>query len=311
MNKLRTIVAGVGSLGQHHARILSKHPNSELVAVIDADQKRGKKIADSFNTRALTAVSEIDFPVDAAVVAVPTPYHFEIANYFLDRNIHCLVEKPFTQEISEATQLIEKSIDKNLILQVGHIERFNPAVVAAIPFVTSPRFVEVNRLGPYDPRTAHIGVVLDLMIHDLDILTYIVNDKIISLEAYGASVLSKHEDIVKVRLKFSKGCVADISASRVSMEKYRKIRIFQPDSYISIDYAGRNLKIYKKKSEIVESLSDIEVIKPKLKDEESLYQELDHFINCVLQGKKPLVTGEHGRDAIELAREIIKNLKKL
>jgi predicted dehydrogenase len=309
--KIKTVVAGVGSLGQHHARILSKHPNSELVAVIDSDLKRAQKIANAYNTRALASVKELNFPVDAAVVAVPTPYHFEVADHFLERSIHCLVEKPFTTEVSQATELISKSIEKNLILQVGHIERFNPAVVAAIPYINSPRFAEVNRLGPYDPRTAHIGVILDLMIHDLDILTYIINDKVVSLEAYGASVLSKYEDIVKVRLKFSKGCVADLSASRVSLEKYRKIRIFQPDSYLSIDYAGKSLKVYKKRSEVVESLSDIEVIKPKLKDAEPLYQELDHFLTCVIQGKKPLVTGEHGRDAIELAHEIMKNLKRL
>jgi predicted dehydrogenase len=227
----------------------------------------------------------------------------------MEAGINCLVEKPFTSTVDEAQELISLSIDKKLVLQVGHIERFNPAVIAAVPFINKPKFIEVNRLGPYDPRTSHIGVVLDLMIHDLDILLALVNDKVVSLEAFGAKVLSDHEDIVKVRLKFANGCVADVSASRVSLEKYRKIRIFQNDSYISVDYANKSLKIYKKKTDIVKSFSDIEIIKPKLKNEEMLFKELDHFLSCISEGKKAQVTGEHGRDALELAHEILKNLK--
>jgi predicted dehydrogenase len=309
MDKIRTAVIGVGSLGQHHARILTQHPNSNLIAVSDLDEKKGDKISRLHNTSYLKDYKALVGKIDAAVISVPTPFHFEVSKYLLDNGIHCLVEKPFTSTVAEAQELISIAMNANLVLQVGHIERFNPAVIAAIPYVTNPKFIEVNRLGPYDPRTSHIGVVLDLMIHDLDILLALVKDRVVSLEAYGAKVLSEHEDIVKVRLKFERGCVADVSASRVSLEKYRKIRIFMPDTYISVDYAGKSLKIYRKKTPVVKSLGDIEVIKPKLKDEEMLYKELDHFLSCVREGKKTSVPGEHGRDALELAHEILKNIQ--
>jgi predicted dehydrogenase len=308
METIATAVIGVGSLGQHHARILSRHPLSKLAAVIDTDPRRGQKIAEQYATASLQDYRTVIGTIKAAVVAVPTPYHFAVAQDLLKAGIHCLVEKPFTATVEEAQQLIALAREKDLVLQVGHVERFNPAVMAARPFIKQPKFVEVNRLGPYDPRTSHIGVVLDLMIHDLDILLTLVGDKVVSMEAHGAKILSDHEDIVKVRLKFSGGCVADVSASRVSMDKYRKIRIFQPDSYVSIDYAGKSLKVYRKKHDTVKSLLDIEIVKPKLKEDEPLFCELDHFLHCVQEGKKPQVSGEHGRDALELAHDILKNM---
>ncbi|MGA2090702.1 MAG: Gfo/Idh/MocA family oxidoreductase [Endomicrobiales bacterium] len=308
MNKIKTAVIGVGSLGQHHARIMATHPGSELVAIVDTDVKRREKIASSFSVASFDSAHDIIGLAQAAVISVPTPLHYMIAHELLFAGVHCLVEKPFTSTVEEAQELIAIARDKNLVLQVGHVERFNPAVTAAVPFIYNPKFIEVNRLGPYDPRTSHIGVVLDLMIHDLDILLTLVNDTVVSLEAHGAKVLSDHEDIVKVRLKFARGCVADVSASRVSIEKYRKIRIFQNDCYISVDYAGKSLKVYRKKSAVVKGLSDIEIIKPKLKDVEPLYGEADHFLQCIASGKKPMVSGEHGRDAIELAFEILRTL---
>lgn len=309
MDRIKTAVVGVGSLGQHHARILASHGSSLLAAVADADQKRADKIAALYGTASFRDYSSLKGVASAAVIAVPTPLHYEVTRYMLENGIHCLVEKPFTSTVAESEELIRLAREKDLVLQVGHVERFNPAVIAAGPFVTAPKFIEVNRLGPYDPRTSHIGVVLDLMIHDLDMLLYLVNDRIVSLEAYGAKVLSDKEDIVKVRLKFAGGCVADLSASRISLDKYRKIRIFQTDSYISVDYAGKSLKIYRKKGPRVNSLADIEVVRPKLPAAEPLQLELTNFLNCVIDGKKPLVTGEHGRDALELALEILGNLK--
>ncbi|MDR2860572.1 MAG: Gfo/Idh/MocA family oxidoreductase [Elusimicrobiota bacterium] len=310
MNIVKTAVIGVGSLGQHHARILAAHPKSKLEFVVDSDEKRGNKIAKANNTVYISDFKDLIGKVDAAVVSVPTPYHYQVAKPLLENGIHCLAEKPFTLSVEEAQELIEISKRNNLILQVGHVERFNPAVIAAAPYINNPRFIEVNRLGPYDPRTSHIGVVLDLMIHDIDILFSLVKDKVISFEAHGAKILSDTEDIAKVRLKYANGCVADVSASRVSMEKYRKIRIFQPDSYVSIDYAGKNLKIYKKKEgkEKISSLFDIDIIKPKLPSNEPLFYELDNFLNSVIEGKKPLVSGEQGRDAVELALDILKNM---
>lgn len=307
MNKIKIAVIGVGSLGQHHARILSTHENAQLIGVVDADVKRGENIAKKCNTVSFTDVKDIINKVQAAVISVPTPYHYIIAKQLLEKGIHCLVEKPFTETVEQATELIRIARDKNLVLQVGHVERFNPAIIAASPYVKEPKFIEVNRLGPYDPRTSHIGVVLDLMIHDLDILLNFVKSKVISFEAHGAKVLSEHEDIVKVRIKFANGCIADVSTSRVTIDKYRKIRIFQKDSYISVDYAGKSLKIYQKKEgvDVVKTLSDIDIIKPKVKDGEPLGYELSHFLNCVIEGKKPLVSGEQGRDALELAHDIL------
>jgi predicted dehydrogenase len=308
MDTIATAVIGVGSLGQHHARILASHPVSCLKGIVDSDEKRRNKIASQYGVAAFASIRELPGDLRACVISVPTPFHYSIAKELLGAGIHCLVEKPFTSTVNESKELIALAQEKNLVLQVGHVERFNPALEGAREFIKEPRFAEVNRLGPYDPRTNHIGVVLDLMIHDLDILLTLLNDKVVGLEAYGARVLSEHEDIAKVRLKFSRGCVADLSASRVSMEKYRKIRIFQPDSYISVDYAGKSLKVYRKKSPTVKSLNDIEILKPKLNNAEPLFQELSHFLKCINEGKKPMVTGEHGRDALELALEISKNI---
>jgi predicted dehydrogenase len=308
---IRTAVIGVGSLGQHHARILGQHSSSKLEFVVDADAKRAEKIAKANKTNYLADFNELMGKIDAVVISVPTPYHYQIAKPLLQSGIHCLVEKPFTLNVTEAEKLIEIAKSKNLVLQVGHVERFNPAIIAAAPFIKSPKFIEVNRLGPYDPRISHIGVVLDLMIHDLDILFYLIKDEVVSLEAHGAKVLSDTEDIAKVRLRYANGCVADVSASRVSMDKYRKIRIFQPDSYVSIDYAGKSLKVYTKKEgkEKIASLFDIDVKKPKLPQNEPLFYELDNFLGNIREGKKPTVSGEQGRDAVELALNILKNIQ--
>jgi predicted dehydrogenase len=308
MEKLTTAVVGVGSLGQHHARILSQHPASSLVAVVDNDLKRAEKIASGLHVPACKDHHDVIGKARLAVIAVPTPFHFSIAKDLIGAGIHVLVEKPFTETVEQAKELIALAEAKSVILQVGLVERFNPAVISAQQYINKPKFIEVNRLGPYDPRTSHIGVVMDLMIHDIDIVLSLIREKVISVEAHGASILSEHEDIVKARIKFEGGCVADISASRVSLEKYRKIRLFQADSYISIDYAGKSLKVYRKKQPVVRSLLDIEVTSPKLKNEEQLFLELDHFITCVIEGRKPEVTGEHGRDALELALEILRNL---
>jgi len=311
---IKTAVIGVGSLGQHHARILGEHPKSELKFIIDPDAKRAEKIAKANKAKTppqvLTDFENIIGKVDAAVIAAPTQLHHKIAKPLLENGIHCLVEKPITLNVEEAQELIETAREKNIVLQVGHVERFNPAIIAAAPFVHNPRFIEINRLGPYDARTAHIGVVLDLMVHDLDMLFYLVKDKVVSVESHGAKVISQTEDIAKARIKFANGCVADVSASRITLDKYRKIRIFQNDAYISVDYAGKSAKIYKKKDgvEKMSSLLDIDIKKPKIPSNEPLFYELDNFLNSVSEGKKPLVAGEQGRDAVELALNILKNM---
>ncbi len=309
--KIKVAVFGVGHLGQHHARVYSQLPEAELVAVVDNDFSAAEKFGKKFGCAALADYREILGKVDATSLVVTTPLHFSIGKDLLSAGLHVLIEKPLASSLEEAEELISLAQQKNSILQVGHIERFNSGLVETQKYISRPRFIEANRLGPYDPRTSHIGVILDLMIHDLDIVLQLVNSKIETIEADAAAVFSGYEDIAKVRLRFANGCIADLSASRISLEKFRKIRIFQPESYISLDYIRQELKIYHKKESVeqVKSLTDIEVIRPKLKSQEPLQEELKHFLECVRTGKTPLVTGEHGRDALELALEILRKTK--
>lgn len=301
-------VVGVGHLGQHHVKHLANIPEANLVGLFDANYHQARNIAEKFKTRSFPSLEALAENIQAVTIAVPTPLHFEIAEFFLSRGIHCLVEKPLTSHVEEAEKLIEMAQNKGLVLQVGHIERFNPAVAEMANHVKKPAFIEVSRLGPYDPRVSHVGVVLDLMIHDLDIILSMVKEPIVRLDAIGGKVISDHEDIVKATLYFKGGCRADLSASRVTLKSYRKIRIFQPDSYISLDYSERSLKIYRRKGPSFRSLSDIEILRPRLAKVDPLERELSHFIQCVREGRKPLVSGEHGRDALEIAHEILKNM---
>ncbi|HCJ66838.1 MAG TPA: UDP-N-acetyl-D-glucosamine dehydrogenase, partial [Elusimicrobia bacterium] len=225
MKKLKVAVIGVGKLGQHHARILSKNTNVELTAVVDILPERAKKIASLYHTLSYTDYQKILGLVDAVTIATPTPTHYPISKDFISYSIHCLIEKPITDNLEDAEEILDLGKEKNVILQIGHIERFNPAVIAARKYIHEPKYIESRRLGPYDPRVSHIGVVLDLMIHDLDIVLSLVDSKIRELDALGTSVFSEHEDIANVRIKFENGCVADLSASRISLAPFRKIRI--------------------------------------------------------------------------------------
>ena len=301
-------VVGVGHLGQHHVKHLAHIPEAQLMGVFDMNMEQAAKIAERHKTRAYHSINEMADDCEAVTIAVPTPAHAEVAKFFLSKGIHVLVEKPLTATVAEAEMLIDIARKKDVILQVGHIERFNPAVREMAKYVNKPAFIEVSRLGPYDPRVSHVGVVLDLMIHDLDIILSMINEPVVRLDAVGGKVISEHEDIVKVTLHFKGGCRADISASRVSLKSYRKIRVFQPDSYLSLDYSERSLKIFRKKGPVLKSLMDIEIIRPRLKKDDPLEQELIHFLQCVKTGRTPLVSGEHGRDALELAFEILENI---
>ncbi|MCG3203889.1 MAG: Inositol 2-dehydrogenase/D-chiro-inositol 3-dehydrogenase [Elusimicrobia bacterium] len=301
-------VVGVGHLGQHHVKHLAHISGSTLMGVFDMNMEQASRIAEKNKTRVYHSINQMAEECEAVTIAVPTPAHYDVASFFLNKGIHALVEKPLTATIEEAEKLIDLAQKRNLILQVGHIERFNPAVREMSKYVKNPAFIEVNRLGPYDPRVSHVGVVLDLMIHDLDILLSLINEPVVRLDAVGGKVISDHEDIVKATLYFKGGCRADLSASRVTLKSYRKIRVFQPDAYLSLDYSERSLKIFRRKGPVFKSLTDIEIIRPRLKKEDPLEQELIHFLQCVKTGRQPLVSGEHGRDALELAFEILKNM---
>ncbi|PJA11615.1 MAG: hypothetical protein COX65_09965 [Elusimicrobia bacterium CG_4_10_14_0_2_um_filter_56_8] len=308
--KMRFGVIGAGKLGGFHTRTLSKMPEVELVGVSDPDLMRAQVLAWRHNCVAYKTVEELLNQVDALVVAAPTEYHSEIGIKALEAGIHVLMEKPIANSEEGARRLLEISEKNKVVLQVGHSERFNSAVVETLKHVKNPRYITIERLGPYDPRVAATGVTLDLMIHDLDILLTMMDSEIEKFEAIGASMLSSHEDICNVRIKFRNGCVADITASRASMEASRRMRIYQQDSYLSVDYVSARLKIYTKKNPVINSLKDIDISYPKLERKEPIKEELYHFIDCIKTSKTPTPSGEKGLKALRLALEITEHMRR-
>jgi len=303
-SKIRFAVVGAGKMGTYHSKLLGKTPDVDLVGVCDTNVWKAQLAAWQSNTVAIRDYKDVLGRVDAVVIAVPTPLHYEVGKAALEAGAHVLIEKPLASSVDEAKELLALSESRKLVLQVGHIERFNPAVLEAVKHIRDPRYITVERLGPYDPRTAHIGVVMDLMIHDLDILLTLVGSEVESLEALSANLLSGHEDIANVRVRFKTGCVADLTASRISMVKSRKLRAFQKDSYISLDYGKGSLKVYRKKSPVIKSLKDIEILTPKLTGVDPLKNEQLHFIDCVRHNRKPWPSGERGVEALKLALQI-------
>lgn len=302
-------VVGVGQMGRHHARILSGLGQARLVGIADLNLDKARALGAEHGVAAFRSADEFPPETKAVVIAAPTPAHHALARSFLNRGWHCFVEKPLTERVDDAEEIIVLAREKNRVLQVGHIERFNPAVAEMARQAKEPLFIEASRLGPYDPRVSNVSVVLDLMIHDIDIVLALAQDKVVRLDAVGGRVLSSQEDIVKATLFFSRGCRADLSASRVSLKKFRKIRVFQKDAYMSLDYSERSLKIYRKKRDPLTSLLDVKIERPRLEKIDPLETELRHFLQCVREGKPPLVGGSHGRDALELALEIRKSMR--
>lgn len=309
-SKIRVAVVGAGKMGTHHARALSKAEGVELVGVCDTNVWKAQLAAWQSNTVAVRDYKDVLSRVDAVIVAVPTPLHYEVGKAVLGAGAHCLIEKPLASSVDEAKELLALSEEKGLVLQVGHIERFNPAVLEAVQHIRDPRYITVERLGPYDPRMSHIGVVMDLMIHDLDILLTLVGSEVESIEALGANLFAKHEDIANVRVRFKTGCVADLTASRISLTKSRKLRAFQKDSYISLDYGGTALKVYRKKGARIESLKDVEMLSPKLSSTDPLRNEHQHFLDCIRHNRKPWPSGERGVEALKLALQISEELER-
>ena len=242
---MNVAVVGVGHLGRHHARILSNMPGVSLTAVVDTNRARAEEIATERRTRAVGDWREILGGVDAVTIAAPTQAHLEIAQAFLDRGAHVLVEKPMTATTSDADRLIELAKNRRLVLAVGHTERFNPAVQRARTLLDGPRFIEVHRLGTFPERSLDIDVVFDLMIHDLDVVLSLVGDEVSAIEAVGVPVLTPRVDIANVRLRFARGCIANLTASRISRERVRKIRFFQRDAYLSLDYAAQEAEMWR------------------------------------------------------------------
>ena len=300
---LRVAVIGVGHLGKHHARILSALPGVELVAVVDTNRPRAEEIAAAHRTRPLFDARDLDGQVDAVTIAVPTAIHRDIARPFLDAGIAALVEKPLARSLAEADDLIAAAGRSRAVLAVGHTERFNPAVAAARRFLSDPRFIEVHRLGTFPERSLDIDVVFDLMIHDLDVVLSLVASDLEAVDAVGVPVLTSRVDIANARLRFANGCIANLTASRISRDRVRKIRFFQPSAYVSIDYAAQKLEIYRLDTGSGPAPSihggDVEV-----ENDEPLRLELADFADAVGSRRPPRVTGEQGRRALEVATEI-------
>ncbi len=298
MNKIRVAVIGVGHLGSLHAKIYRESENCSLVAVCDIDKTRLGQISRALNVRGYTSYEELFDKVDAVSVAVPTKLHYKVANDFLKTNIHALVEKPFTPNLKEADSLISLARKNKLILQVGHIERFNSAFAATQKIIKNPKFIECHRLSPFPNRSLDVGAVLDIMIHDIDIVLGLVDSKIKKIESVGVNVLTQFEDIANSRITFKNGCVANLTASRVSDEIMRKIRIFQEDTYISLDYKEAKACVYKKSGLAITKV-DLPIEK-----EQPLKKELESFVDSVKNHKEPLVSGLVAREALRVALKI-------
>ena len=312
-DKIKVGVVGVGHLGQHHARVYAESPRCQLIGVADIDQAAATKCARACRTQCFFDHRRLLGAVDAVSIVVPTSSHYELARDFLEAGVHVLVEKPIAGSVDQARALINLARKKRRVLQVGHIERFNAAIRKLREILTAPRFVECHRLGPYDPRVRDVGVVLDLMIHDLDILIQIVQSPIAAFEAVGVPVLSSSEDIANARIRFANGCIANLTASRVTPTKKRKIRIFQDDAYIAIDYDRQSMEIYRRVELPREKDGGqrFEIVRKRIRLplEDKLQLELDHFLQCVAEGARPLVDGEAATQALEVAVQISEQIR--
>lgn len=306
-DRVRAAVIGVGHLGRHHARILSTLEGVELVAVVDTHAERASSISASTGAPALADYRDVLDRVDAVSIAVPTELHRDIALPFLERGVATLVEKPIARSLAEADELVAAARKSGAVLGVGQTERYNPAVAAVLPLVTSPRFIEVHRLGVFPDRSLDIDVVFDLMIHDLDIILALVRSDVQSIEAVGVPVLTSKYDIANARLRFQSGCIANVTASRISKERVRKIRFFQPDAYISIDYAAQEVEGWR----LVRhdgSRPRIEGGALPVERDEPLRREIADFVRAVRSKSTPLVDGIAGRRALELATRVAEKM---
>jgi predicted dehydrogenase len=307
MPRLRLGVVGYGHVGRHHARILSELQGVDLAWIVDIDHHRAREGAAAVGAQAASDVREIVGKVDAVCVAVPTQAHLEVALPFLESGIGVLVEKPVAASLIEADRMLGAAAASGATFGVGHTERFNPAVAAAVPLIAGPKFIEVHRLGTFPERSLDIDVVFDVMIHDLDVLMAIVESEVASLEAVGVAVLTDRVDIANVRLRFASGCIANLTASRISRDRVRKIRWFQHDAYVSIDYAAQEVEHWRLVRQNGRPPA-IEGGKVAVSQEEPLKRELADFVAAVRDRRQPAVDGPAGRRALALAQQIVEKM---
>jgi predicted dehydrogenase len=300
-------VVGVGHLGRHHARVLAALPDATLVGIVDTDTGRAAEVAGATGAPVVARAADLIGGVDAVSVAVPTEVHAEVALPLLEAGIHVLLEKPMTRSIEEADRLLAAARAGGVTLAVGHIEHFNPAVLAARPHIHEPRFIEVHRLGTFPERSLDIDVVFDLMIHDLGLVLELVGSEVSGIEAVGVPVLTPRVDIANARLTFANGCIANITASRISRDQVRKIRFFQRNTYLSIDYRAQEVEAWRLVPQ-AGGLPRIDGGKLEVERDEPLRRELADFVGAIRERRPPGVTGAQGRAALVLANEIVSRM---
>jgi predicted dehydrogenase len=305
MDKIRAAVIGVGYLGRFHAQKYAQLPECELVAVVDGRPDVLKAVSAEVGAPGLASHVDLLGKVDAVSVVTPTPAHFEIADAFLDAGAHVLVEKPITETPEQARRLIARAAQRQRILQVGHLERFNSAILAAEPHLHSPRFIECHRLAPYKERGTDVNVVLDLMIHDIDLVQSLAGSDIVSIDAIGSPVFSGEIDIANARIRFANGCVANTTASRVSLKTERKLRIFEDAAYISLDLQQKILTLIRKRDTAPQpGQLPVTIEEANLEQGDALKAEIAAFLECIRNNRRPIVSGEDGLRALETAIRI-------
>lgn len=328
MSKIKIGILGVGHLGRFHTQNYRQIPDAEIVGVFDLDKKRCQEIADEFQVTAFEKLESLLKKIEAVSIVVPTVHHFDITKSCLEKGIHCLVEKPITSTLEQADSLIKLANSKNAVLQVGHIERFNPAILALNDLQLNPMFVESHRLASFNPRGTDVAVVLDLMIHDIDIILHLVKSPVKNIDASGVAVISNEVDIANARISFENGGVANVTASRISQKAMRKMRIFQRNNYIGIDFLQKFSEVYRlvdsenyqvQPNQFPMELGKIEGSKrpqkivyerKQVEEANALKMELESFLRSIKTGKRPQVSGEDGREALRVAIEITNNIKE-
>lgn len=310
MTPLRTAVVGAGYLGRFHAQKYAAHADCELMAVVDVNLDRAKAVAKELNCQAFDNIDSLLGQVDAVSVATPTRLHHPLGLTLLEAGLHVLIEKPMTVTEAEAESLIAAAARHDCVLQVGHLERFNPAVVAAAALIDHPLFIESHRIAPFNPRGADVSVVLDLMIHDIDLILELVNAELVSMDASGAAVISEDIDIANARLRFANGCVANVTASRVSPRAERRMRVFQRNAYLSLDLQNATLDIQRRDPEASGPPTMAQIIHERLEPgrNDALADEIGSFVTTIQNKGQPVVTGHDGKRALAAAIEISRQL---
>ena len=323
MEKVRIGVVGTGHLGNLHTKMLAQISNVDLVGVFDADAAKAQKVASEHGTKAYTSLEGLLRDIQAVSVATSTTTHYDVAYQALERGLHAFIEKPITETIEQAKRLVALAEEKNVFIQVGHIERFNPAILALEQYKIRPLFIESHRLAQFNPRGSDVAVVLDLMIHDIDLILSLVKSRVVRVDANGVSVVSGSEDIANARLQFENGCVANVTASRISQNKMRKMRLFQNDAYISIDFSQGLSEVFRLVDEGDPNVKPTMMLgkidqgtrkrvivyeQPEVKEVNALKYELELFAKSVQDGTEPPVTGQDGLQALEVAQEILKEI---